>query len=153
MRDYSRSKSFQVTSDRARGMRPVLRWIKESAPRKKERNTAYRLLQELEGIREVKQLLLNKDESEMFLFVLTEFPSGVESERQLSLFSLLEPTTTLTGSGVRKPKAPPVYRTELSEEEQAERDETVGRLGYQPQPDSFFTAKMIKRGQQEEKEE
>ena len=68
-----------VTNDRVRGMRPVLKLIKESAPRKRERTVAARLIQELEGIREVKQVLLNKEESEMFIFVLTEFPSGVES--------------------------------------------------------------------------
>jgi len=119
-----------VTSERARGMRPVLKWIKEAAPRKKERETASRLLRELEGIKETKQLLLSKYEADMFLFILTEFPSGVEDEKQLSLFSLLEPTTTVTHLGVNRPKQLPELKTELTKEEQDERESAgLSRLG------------------------
>lgn len=86
--DKLRKRSFVITKDRARSIRPVLNWIKEDAPRKSERVLATKLLEHIEGVRDIKQILLSKGEAELFMFVMTEFPTVGDTEKQLSMFDL-----------------------------------------------------------------
>ena len=76
-----------ITKEKADRIRPILRWIKSDAPGKKERKQAARLLEEIEGIKETswKQLVLSKGEESLLDFILTEFPEGVDVEKQLRL--------------------------------------------------------------------
>jgi len=164
--DTLRKRDFIVTSERARGMRPILRWIKEGAPHVRERRVASKLLSSLEGIKDFKQLILGKDEADMYLFVLTEFPEGAgDTGKQLSLFSTV-PEVTLgiapkrygTAPGGSKIELPepkggrarekPVLKKELTLEEEAERLETIRVSEYRPLPDSYFEKEMRARGQE-----
>ena len=79
-----RGKSYYISKERADSIRPVLRWIKDAAPRKRERQEASSILREIEGITEHKQVILTRSEGEMLEFVVKEFPQG-ETERQLKL--------------------------------------------------------------------
>ena len=79
-----------VSKERADSIRPILRWIKEDAPRKREREQAAKILRELEGIKDWKQVMLTRGETEMLNFVFREFPEGVGGSegRQLDLFDV-----------------------------------------------------------------
>jgi len=79
-------RSHVISEEKAKGARKVLRWIKEAAPRKREKEEAAGLLKILEGVGEKgKQVLLTRGQEEMLSFVLEEFP--VVEPTQLSLFS------------------------------------------------------------------
>lgn len=73
-----------VSEERAKGACKVLRWIKEAAPRKKEREEAAGLLKLLSGIKVARQVILTRGQEEMLTFVLDEFP--VVEPTQLSMF-------------------------------------------------------------------
>lgn len=78
-------RSHVITEEKAKGVRKVLRWIKEAAPRKREREEAESLLRVLEGVRGTKQILLTRGQEEMLSFITEEFP--ITEPVQLSLFS------------------------------------------------------------------
>jgi len=82
---YLKGRSVFITKDRADRFRPILKWIRRSAPGKKEQLQASRILREIEGIKEHKQIVLPKGEFDMLTFIATEFPDGVETGRQLGL--------------------------------------------------------------------
>jgi len=142
-------RSHVITGEKARGARKVLRWIKEAAPRKREKEEAASLLRILDNVGEGgKQVLLSRGQEEMLSFILEEFPVveptqlplfGPQEEvymRQLpsrtgSLFT--EPTTKRGPSGdvrgrpnqVLPEPSPrlrkPTLKTELTEGEKLER--------------------------------
>ena len=78
-----KGRSVFITKDRADRFRPILKWIRRNAPGKKEQLQASRILREIEGIKEHKQIILPSGEFGMLTFIATEFPEGVETGKQL----------------------------------------------------------------------
>lgn len=161
MGDILKKRSFIVTKERAKRVRPILRWIKEGAPHVRDRRLASHLLDETSGIEEFKQLLLPKDEADLLLYVMTEFPEGVDEGKQLKMD--LSPTVTvitdprmsqskqiLPSPSTKPAIARPVLKTELTAEEKAERQETISSLGYKPKPDSVFNKILRERSERGE---
>ena len=150
MRDKLRTTALTISREKAISIRPILRWIKEGAPRARERLQATRILREIEGVENYKQILLTRGEAELLSFVFTEFPEGVEPERQLELF-----TSSPAPFPVRKPVEGETstklgLKTKLTAEEQAERDLTIGGLGYKPKSESYWQNEL-KKGSQRRK--
>ena len=159
-RNLMRGNSYVISKERAESIRPVLKWIKEGASRKREREQAARILRAIEGIEDWKQIVLSRGEAEMLGFIIKEFPSGVEPTRQLSLFDLEKPRTTVlreapksfghTPSGEEVELPPPsrvarelpVLKTKLTPEEESERKSTVSKPRYEPKPDSYYTERL-----------
>lgn len=163
-KNYVRGHTYFLSKERADSMRPILRWIKKDAPRTRERSQATRILREIEGIKEHKQILLSRGEAEMLAFIIKEFPEGVGVERQLELqFSFgTAPVTRLSeapqsyghtpsGEPVELPEPSvralpkPELKSELTSEEEAERAEALKRARYEPKPDSYYE-KRLKEG-------
>ncbi len=155
MSDYLRGRTVIMTKERARSIKPILQWIKEASTREKIRLQAIRILKEIEGIVDWRQLSLSRSEMDLLTFVFTEFPDGtVEPGRQLSLFSSLEEPIRVLGEIPRRaPEPKPALKSELTAEEQKERDETVSKLGYQPKPPAYFDAIFKKRAEDEEEKQ
>lgn len=146
MRDILKGTSVTVTEERATRIKPILKWIKEGAPRKRERDQAARILKGIEGIKDWRQVILTRGEVELLVFVEAEASEVVgEKSSQLSLFSLLDRPTATASRVPKVVEEGPVLKTELTKEEQEERDETIGRLGYKPKPQSYFEAEMRAR--------
>ena len=74
-----------ISKERADSVRPILRWIKEGASRGKEREQAASILRKIEGIKDYKQVILTKGETELLSFIYTEFPEGVVEGKQQRL--------------------------------------------------------------------
>ena len=147
--NYLKGRAVTVSEDSANSTRPILKWIKEAAPRTRERVQASSLLRKFEGVKGWKQILLTKGEVELLEFIYTEFPEGAPPEegRQLELISssLFEDFTHGEGTTFRKikmPKAPPILKKNLTPEEQAERDATLEASRYQTKPDSAFFERL-----------
>lgn len=135
-----------VTEERARNVRPILRWVKESAPRKREREEAASLLRLLVGVKETRQILLTRGQEELLLFIFDEFPETTTSPTQMSLWDPIEEFKmgTYSGSGkvvkvrpelplpMQEPTVKAGLKATLTEEDQDER-ERVG-LSRLPQP-------------------
>lgn len=136
-----------ITEDRARSVRPILRWIKEGAPRKRDREEASSILRAIEGVKDKKQVFLTRGQSDLLSFIYEEFPETTFVSTQLDLFSPTEDflmrqkperrikTATykpkeknLPGAHVMKAKPKP--KEVLTEEEQQER----GRIGLSALP-------------------
>ena len=92
-------KTLVISEERARKVRPILKWIKEGAPRKRERDEAAGALRALEGITGTKQISVTRGQEDMILFVFDTFPETTFAATQLSMFSpteefnLTHPTT------------------------------------------------------------
>jgi len=131
-------RTLVISEERARKVRPILRWIKEAAPRKREREEAAGALRAIEGVKGNKQISLSRGQEEMLLFVFEEFPETTQEAKQLTLWGP-EEEYRLTYPAVGKikpivrpidkldiPKHPgskkPVLKKELTAEEQAERE-------------------------------
>lgn len=78
-------RSHTISEERAKGACKVLRWVREAAPRKKEKEEAASLLKLLEGIKGHRQVILTRGQEEMLAFILDEFP--VVEPSQLFMFS------------------------------------------------------------------
>lgn len=143
-RDITRSHMAYFSKEKASSIRPILKWIKEGAPRKREREQAAKILKEIEGIKDWKQVQLTRGEAELLNFITEEFPDGAgESGRQLSLFSLFkEPEEVRIVVPPIPKKERPVLKTDLSEEEQAERDSSLEAGRYEPLPASHWERKL-----------
>lgn len=144
-------RSYVVTEERARNVRPVLRWVKEAAPRKRERDEATGLLKLLTGVKASKQILLTKGQEEMLLFIFDEFPETVEVPVQMTMWDPTEEyriglsTHTRPGRVMgARPELPlpkrevierPELKTTFTEEEQDERE----RAGHSRLPQSVPT--------------
>jgi len=152
LRDHLRGKSVVITKERARSIRPILLWIKEISTRQKVKLQAASILKEIEGIVDYKQVILTRGEADLLTFIYSEWPAGVDPEgKQLSLFSQTsESTRTIREIPRRVPEEKPVLKTKLTEEEQAERDETISRLGYEPKPTSYFEDILMRKREPEE---
>ena len=85
MGDELKGISVVIRQERADSIRPILKWIKEGAPRKRERTQAASILREIVGVKDYKQLILTRGEVELLNFIYTEFPEGVTTEEQLKL--------------------------------------------------------------------
>lgn len=85
MRDSVEGKSFVISKEKAEVYVPILKWIKEGAPRVRERRDAAAVLREFKGIKDWKQVILSRGEMEMLRFVMEEFPEGSMLGKQLKL--------------------------------------------------------------------
>lgn len=121
-------RSYIISRERAINIRPILRWIKEAAPREKERKEAAGLLSEIEGIREQRQIILTKGQAEMLAFIYQEFPETAQEPTQLELWdptkAIKESIITSPGSTISTPVRPKV-KEKFTEEEQLAR-ESIG---------------------------
>lgn len=154
-----------MSKDRADSLRPILRWVKEAAPRQRERKQAAGILREIEGIKDWKQIVLTRGEAELLGFIVKEFPEGGAVERQLPLFDLRErgevvlgtierrrTGTSPSGEEVELPtpmkslNPDPVLKTELTPGEQAERESTVSKPRYEPKSEAYWNARMGEKG-------
>lgn len=147
-RDILDNRVAYFTKDKADSVRPILKWIKEAASRKRERTQAANILREIHGIQDWKQVQLTRGEAELLSFVQEEFPGGVSIERgrQLSLFSILEKPEgprPKTISLVEK-ETKPVLRTDLTAEEQKEREETLRTGSYEPKSSDYWNKKILR---------
>lgn len=130
-------RSHYISEEKAKGARKVLRWIKDQAPRKREREEAASLLRVLEGVRGgSRQVILSRGQEDMLAFVLEAFP--VVEPTQLSLLSpqeeilLNQAPGKEVGEGVRgrpgqtlpEPTAKrtkPILKSQFTEEEKEAR--------------------------------
>lgn len=145
-------KAHIITEDRVRSVRPILRWIKEGAPRKRDREEAADILRAIEGVKEKKQVFLTSSQSNLLSFIYEEFPETTFVSTQLDLFSPTEDflmrqkserrikTATYKPKeknlpGTHAMKAKPKPKEVLTEEEQQER----GRIGLSVLPDGVPT--------------
>lgn len=85
MGNYLRGQSAIITKERADSIRPILEWIKGASTRKKIRIQAATILREIEGIKDYKQVILTKGETDLLNFIYTEFPEGSKLDQQLKL--------------------------------------------------------------------
>jgi len=139
-----------MTKERASSIRPILRWIKSAASRKRERVQAANILKEIEGIKDWKQIVLTRGEAELLSFVYEEFPEGAgETGEQLSLFSLLKvPKEFHPSTPVQAKEEKPTLKTSLTTEEQEERDTSLEAGRYEPLPQSHWAEKLKGKGQE-----
>jgi hypothetical protein len=86
-----------VSGDHADELRPVLKWIKAEAPRKKERINASKILTKLEGLKKGrenwKQIMIHKGEADLLDTISKAFPPGSvigEGGKQLDFFGKFE---------------------------------------------------------------
>ncbi len=150
---YLKGRAITVSEDRANSTRPILKWIKEAAPRTRERVQASSLLRKIEGIKGWKQILLTKGETELLEFVYSEFPEGAAPEegRQLELLTFANLEDAIHGK--RTPfkvsglKIHPVLKKDLTPEEQAEKDATLDQAKYQAKPEKYWQKGL--RGEQD----
>lgn len=131
MRDRLRGKSVTISRERANSIRPILRWIKEGASRKRERMQAASILEEIEGISAWKQVILTKGEAQLLSFIYTEFPEGVEVEKQQRLFPQEAAKTVVIAVHPKLAREEkPQLKGVLTREEQDEREKAgLTRLG------------------------
>ena len=73
-------KDIFITEDHADRLRPVLRWVKEAAPRVRERRLASSLLHNIRRVVDWKQIALTKAEYELLAAVNLAFPEGATPE-------------------------------------------------------------------------
>lgn len=171
MGNLLKGSSIVFTKGKADSFRPILRWIKADAPRKREREQASRILREIEGIKDWKQVILSRGEAELLNFIATEFPEGARVEEQIKQLELfpkgltesacairVEPKyygTSISGEIIELPNPPkrekvvgPKLKKVLTSQEQEERDSTISKLGYKLKPDSYWDAELKARGQE-----
>ena len=137
-----------MEEDTARKVRPILRWVKEGASRKREREDATSLLRKIEGIKEHRQVSMTKGEAELLMFIYQEWPDVTFKPRQLNLGLVEErvidslpgkrsaktPKSKLERIGGVESRAAPIgkatLRTSFTKKEQEERK----RIGLSPVP-------------------
>jgi len=101
-------RSHVITEEKAKGVRRVLRWVEEAAPRKREREEAGSLLRVLSGVKGTKQILLTRGQEEMLAFITEEFPTYEPT--QLSLLSPQEEVLMYQSSISKVASSKPVHK-------------------------------------------
>ena len=82
-----REKSFIISKDRAAHFIPIFEIIAHDAPRKSDRLTGARILRELEGVKDWKQMYFTSKEFSMFEDINRKIPEGLNYEgEQFKLF-------------------------------------------------------------------